>query len=63
MDNMTIKEFKIENMCENPTILIIAKRGSGMSWILRDILRLQHDDPCGIIISPTKLIPADHLKN
>ena len=37
----------------NPRIAIIAKSGSGKSWVIRDILHFIKDIPCGIIIAPT----------
>lgn len=37
----------------NPRIAIIAKSGSGKSWVIRDILSYIHDIPCGTIIAPT----------
>ena len=37
----------------NPRIAIIAKSGSGKSWVIRDILHYIKDIPCGIIIAPT----------
>jgi len=41
------KDFK------NPRIAVIAKSGSGKSWVVRDILYYLHDVPCGAIIAPT----------
>ena len=37
----------------NPRIAIIAKSGSGKSWIIREILHHIRDIPCGIVIAPT----------
>jgi hypothetical protein len=49
-----IIEFKLENMVMDPSIVMIAKRGSGKSWITREILyHYRHKIPCGVIISPT----------
>jgi len=55
-DNMSlpIKEFYLESMCENPAIVMIAKRASGKSWVCRAILRHFRDIPVGIIIAPTE---------
>jgi hypothetical protein len=55
-DNMSlpIKEFFLESMCENPAIVMIAKRASGKSWVCRSILRHFRDIPVGIIIAPTE---------
>jgi len=51
---LPIKEFKLNNMCENPAIVMIAKRASGKSWVCRSILRHFKDIPVGIIIAPTE---------
>ena len=37
----------------NPRIAIIAKSGSGKSWVIKDILSYIRDVPCGCIIAPT----------
>jgi len=37
----------------NPRIAIIAKSGSGKSWVIRDIMNYIKDIPCGTIIAPT----------
>ena len=46
-----IKDDK--NNFMNPRIAIIAKSGSGKSWVIRDILHYIADIPCGVIIAPT----------
>ena len=51
--SLPIREFKLEWMCENPSICMIAKRGSGKSWVVRAILNHFKDIPGGVIISPT----------
>lgn len=50
---LPIREFKLDWMCPNPSICMIAKRGSGKSWAIRSILKNFSDYPVGIIISPT----------
>ena len=46
-----VKDDKGEYM--NPRIAIIAKSGSGKSWVIRDIMYYIQDIPCGIVIAPT----------
>lgn len=53
-DKLPIKEFTLEEMCDNPSIIMIAKRGSGKSWITKSLLYKYKDIPVGIIISPTE---------
>ena len=48
------KKFNLNNMVEYPAILIIAKRGSGKSWIVKSLLHKFQDFPCGNIISLTE---------
>lgn len=52
--SLPIKEFQLETMCENPAIVMIAKRASGKSWVCRSILKHFRDIPVGIIIAPTE---------
>lgn len=53
---MPVKEFKLSKMYDDVCILIIAKRGSGKSWITRAILHeLANRNYCGgVVISPTE---------
>lgn len=50
---MPLRRFKLDWLNKNPSICMIAKRGSGKSWVCRDILRQFSDIPGGLIISPT----------
>lgn len=50
---LPIREFKMKTMVPNPSICMIAKRGSGKSWVVRDILTHFKDLPGGVIIAPT----------
>lgn len=52
-DSLEVREFKLEWMCSDPAICMIAKRGSGKSWVCRDLLRQFKHIPGGIIIAPT----------
>ena len=49
-----VKNFRLDDMPENPTMVIIAKRRSGKSWICRDILRHFKNIPCGVIIAKSE---------
>ena len=52
-DKIQIFEFRLEDMKENPSIVLIAKRGSGKSFIARDIVYRFRHMPAGVVISPT----------
>jgi hypothetical protein len=53
--SLPIRGFELDWMCENPSIAMVAKRGSGKSWVCRAILNHLNNIkiPCGVIISPT----------
>jgi hypothetical protein len=54
MDNtFRIKTFKLSDMVENPSIVMVAKRGSGKSFVTKAIMEELKDIPVGIVISPT----------
>jgi hypothetical protein len=61
-NKLQISEFDLKSMVEHPTIVIIAKRGSGKSWITRDILYANRDIPGGIVIAPTDRMNGDYKK-
>jgi Poxvirus A32 protein len=48
-----ILEFKLENMISDPAIVMIARRGSGKSWVARDIVFRYRHIPGGVVIAPT----------
>ena len=48
-----ILEFDLRKMVPNPSIVMIAKRGSGKSYITRDIIYHYRHIPGGVVISPT----------
>lgn len=53
-DKLPIQEFTLDEMCINPSIIMIAKRGSGKSWITKAITYKYVDIPVGVVISPTE---------
>lgn len=48
-----ILEFKLDKMVQHPSIVMIAKRGSGKSFIARDIIYHYRHIPGGVVIAPT----------
>ena len=52
---LPIKNFKLQTMVSDPSIVMIAKRGSGKSWVTRSILKYLNKlrVPGGLIIAPT----------
>lgn len=49
-----VRKFELDMFASIPTILIIAKRRSGKSWLCRDLLRYFKSVPAGIIIAKTE---------
>lgn len=54
-DSLKIGRFKFDNFPENSAIVMIAKRGSGKSWLVREILEYFKDIPVGAIICPSEI--------
>ena len=52
-DMLPVRQFKLQDMVENPSIIMIAKRGSGKSWVTKAIMMHFNKIPCGIVIAPT----------
>lgn len=53
-DKLPIQQFTLDEMVIDPSIIMIAKRGSGKSWITKAILYKFSGIPVGSIISPTE---------
>ena len=51
--DMNTLVYNDEGKFLNPRIAMIAKSGSGKSWIVRDIMYHIRDIPCGAVIAPT----------
>lgn len=52
-NKLPIQVFKLESMVRHPSIVMIAKRGSGKSVVCKAIMKHFRDIPVGTIISPT----------
>lgn len=52
-DKLPIKIFSFDKIAADPTIVMIAKRGSGKSWVVRALLYYFRKIPVGLIIAPT----------
>lgn len=48
-----ILEFNLDKMVIDPSIVMIAKRGSGKSFITRDLIHHYKNIPGGLVIAPT----------
>jgi hypothetical protein len=61
-DKMPIFEFKFKTLVADPSIVLIAPRGSGKSWLVRAILYEFRKIPCGLIISGTERMSPFYSK-
>lgn len=61
-EKLQISEFKLNSIVEHAAIVIIAKRGSGKSWVTRDLLYAKRSIPGGVVISPTDRMNGDYKK-
>ena len=53
MKVLDFKKFGINSIQNNSSICMIAKRNSGKSWLVRDIVHNKRDIPVFIVIAPT----------
>jgi len=54
--SLLIKDLDLNTICPDPAIIIMAKRGSGKTWICRSLLEHFRNYPAGVIISHTEKI-------
>lgn len=52
-DKLRIRTFTFDQFVQDPAIIMIAKRGSGKSWVVRAVLDFFKNIPVGLIIAPT----------
>jgi len=61
-DSLPIRKFDFNWMVPNPSICLIAKRGSGKSWLVKDLLNYFRNIPGGVIIAPTDRMSSFYKK-
>jgi hypothetical protein len=59
---LPINELEIKKLVPNPAIVMIAKRGSGKSWIVRALMYAYKDIPVWVIISRTETVNPFYSK-
>lgn len=52
-NSFQLKRFTIDDIVDHAAICMIAKRASGKSWIVRDIISKKKDIPASVVIAPT----------
>jgi Fe-S cluster biosynthesis and repair protein YggX len=53
MEEINLRKFDIKKMIPSPVCVLIAKRNSGKSFLIRDIMSHNRDIPAGSVISRT----------
>jgi len=51
---LELKKFDMRNLKSDSVVLLIGKRNTGKSFLLRDIMYHHQDLPVGVVISPTE---------
>lgn len=51
---LSLRKFKIKNILPDATILILGRRRSGKSWLVRDIFFHHQHIPSGVVFSGTE---------
>jgi hypothetical protein len=54
IENLKLKKFKIKDIVPNATILLLGRRRSGKSWLVKDIFWYHRSIPSGLIFSGTE---------
>lgn len=52
--NLQLKKFNVSKIPDDKVIVMIGKRGTGKSFLIRDIMYHHRDIPVGTLISPTE---------
>ena len=53
-EKLSLKKFKVKSMVHNATVLLIGRRRSGKSYLVRDIFYHHKDIPLGLVFSGTE---------
>ena len=51
---LELKKFNMNQLRDDSVVVVIGKRNTGKSWIMRDIMHRHRDFPVGVCISPTE---------
>lgn len=54
--NLQLKKFDISKIGDNKIVVMIGKRGTGKSWLMKDIMYHKRYIPVGAVVSPTERV-------
>lgn len=57
-NRLSFNRFDLRNICDHATIALIAKRASGKSWLVKEIMKVRKDIPSWVIICKTEKLNA-----
>jgi hypothetical protein len=56
MDKLTVSKFDMKSLLPDATLLVLGRRRSGKSWLVRDILYHHRHIPSGVVFSGTEAV-------
>ena len=60
VSKMKFKKFNLNDMCEHATIAMVAKRNTGKSVLIKDILKTRNSIPAPVIICKTEKLNSSY---
>lgn len=62
MSSIKLNKFDIGSIPDDATICLCAKRNSGKSWMIRDLMYHKRDFPAGMVLAPTDRMTEFYTK-
>lgn len=56
---LKLRKFDMSTIPADKVVVMVGRRGTGKSWLVRDLMYLNQDIPAGVVISPTEV--ANHF--
>ena len=56
MDRLKVKKFQLGYIMRDSTVLVLGRRRSGKSWLIRDIMHYHKNIPSGVVFSGTESV-------
>lgn len=62
MSSIKLKRFDMKSLPDGSTNALLAKRASGKSWLIRELMYHKRDYPAGIVLAPTDTMTNFYAK-